>query len=232
MLARCKKLSNNQIRCFHNRVPRHFVAIVPPTGTLDAIEDIQSKLKKKLEATHIKWVKRDNLHITLRFFGAELNSQEKLDLAVQAMNEVASQMPAFDIELEKLGTFPKMKKPRVLWLGIGEGSGKIKSLTSNLENAWKRLGISPSGELSVVPHITLGRWSDISVKTVEGDLTKETIDAYIQPISKFAVKDILLLDSSLEAESPVYTPVHLSKLNYIEPVRKRTKYKFNLGSLK
>lgn len=49
------------------------------------------------------------------------------------MDEVLNDLDPFEVEIKTIGVFPKWKKPRVLWVGIGEG--KITFLLSLLTHS-------------------------------------------------------------------------------------------------
>eukprot|EP01124_Arcella_intermedia_P023011 TRINITY_DN355_c0_g1_i1.p1 TRINITY_DN355_c0_g1~~TRINITY_DN355_c0_g1_i1.p1 ORF type:complete len:146 (-),score=34.65 TRINITY_DN355_c0_g1_i1:19-456(-) len=134
-------------------------------------------------------------------------------------------MNPFEIELQGVSVFPKWKKPRVLFVGVSEGSSSLKSLINQLEKRWKEAGIPPPKTANSMPHFTLGRWSDLYVKPLEGDLVKDAAASFIKPIARFQVTEALMVSSSLEPDQPVYTPIHFAKAkNSIPPIRTRAKY--------
>jgi len=142
----------------HHRVSRHFVAIFAPTYTMDALQGLQKSLETKMIGSHIKWVPRCNLHLTLRYFGPVLSDPDNLQKANDIITEVVSRMQPFEVKLQGLGVFPKWKKPRVLYVGVTDGSGNIKALVAQLEEKWKRAGLPPQKEQRTVPHITIDKY--------------------------------------------------------------------------
>jgi len=96
------------------------------------------------------WRPRENLHVTLRFFGdvAE-NVAEDLDgeLAV-----IAEATPPFEIALKGAGSFGGAD-PHALWLGVAE-SAPLRKLAADCERAGRRVGLKPE-TLKFTPHVTV-----------------------------------------------------------------------------
>jgi len=194
------------------RVSRHFVAVVPPMQVLDLLEKLQENLSKKMSGTRIRWVPRENIHFTLRFFGSDLSDPALFNAATDVITKVVGESKPFEVQLKGLGVFPKWKKPRVLFVGVGEGESEFKLLITRLEQEWKKFKIPPAKAVKLVPHVTLGRWSDLYVKTIQGDIIKDATANFMDPVSSFVVKEVVLMDSNLDAEYPVYTPLHLASM--------------------
>jgi len=67
----------------------------------------------------LRRVKPENLHVTLAFLG--WTPDEKLGDVVAAANEAARGQAPFTLVFDRAGRFPERGRPRVVWLGIGEG---------------------------------------------------------------------------------------------------------------
>ncbi len=131
---------------------RTFIAIdlAPP------IKDELSNFIQKLAAisSNIKWVKRNGMHLTLKFLG-EIE-EDKLDEIKSCLSEISKDHASFSLQLKGTGTFPPgKKKPRVLWIGIEENK-KLIILQSDIEKKLSKLGFLPEKRL-FHPHLTLGR---------------------------------------------------------------------------
>ena len=66
------------------------------------------------------------LHVTLAFLGA--TPAERLAEVVGAATAAAAGRAGFEIELSGLGRFPPGERPRVVWLGLGEGAEGVVAL--------------------------------------------------------------------------------------------------------
>src|SRR3546814_639172 len=62
-----------------------------------------------------RWIRPENLHVTLRFIG-EVDQHVAADLDAELARTVA---PGFDLSLDGVGHFGPARKPTSLWAGIG-----------------------------------------------------------------------------------------------------------------
>jgi 2'-5' RNA ligase len=100
------------------------------------------------------------------------------------LKAVAGRFEPFTISLRTFGAFPRWKKPRVLWIGMDEGLDRYKALVSALKQEWKRSKVPGlSSHVQVQPHITIGRWNDIYVNEIEGDMVKDVLCRFACPTS-------------------------------------------------
>jgi 2'-5' RNA ligase len=70
-------------------VPRLFVAVYPPDEVIDALATLPHD-----DAPGVRWVPREQLHVTVRFFG-----EAAIDDAVRALESVAGSLAPADVEL-------------------------------------------------------------------------------------------------------------------------------------
>ena len=97
----------------HNNTIRAFVAIPMPESVIKYLSDLINKFQKEFSENAIKWVQPNNIHITLKFLGnISTSSVEKLDKQLQSKN-----FPPFTLVIDKIGAFPSIYKPRVIWVG-------------------------------------------------------------------------------------------------------------------
>src|SRR5258708_3362006 len=93
--------------------------------------ELQRKIRARL-AEHIKslrdampdvrasWIREDNLHLTLKFFGdVPVARIESLSTAVASASRT---IQPFEILVGDCGAFPPRDQPRVLWIGIEDTS--------------------------------------------------------------------------------------------------------------
>jgi 2'-5' RNA ligase len=108
------------------------------------------------EPPRIVWVVPAGLHITLRFLGEQ--PDELVPSLVEAVQEPFKVAP-FTIHWRGLGAFPSVRRPRAIWVGIGDGAAPLGVIESELA---RRLGTLLPGERPELaspfhPHLTLGR---------------------------------------------------------------------------
>lgn len=131
---------------------RTFIAIAAidevHAAAMTAIERLRSA------AENVKWVEPDNLHWTLQFLG-DLTDVEMAEVCLRTVR-AAAQEEAFTVAAHGVGAFPSNERPRVLWLGAGEGGEAMRRLQARIEESLSSLGFRGENR-QFVPHLTLGR---------------------------------------------------------------------------
>lgn len=98
-----------------------------------------------------RWLKPDNLHLTLRFIGeVENNVADDIDATLSSV----STMP-FDLSLSGTGFFGKADFTRQIWAGVAPNDALIH-LQTKIEAAIIRAGL-PAEQRRFSPHVTLAR---------------------------------------------------------------------------
>jgi 2'-5' RNA ligase len=133
---------------------RAFVAIPLPESLLEQLGRLQRRLEIKLPPRTVRWVKPRGIHLTLKFLGD--TPADTLPGIKAALATVARHAPASSLSVEGLGCFPNPSRPRVLWVGVVEPSGKLAALQDAIEEALSAFGYQPEGR-GFTAHLTLGR---------------------------------------------------------------------------
>jgi len=107
----------------------------------------------KLTGADVKWVEEDNFHITLFFFGDI--TPDTCDAIIGRMPEMTAGFLPITLRLEKMGAFPNLRKPRVIWAGVEEGGREIISVHRRVLEIVESLGFKEDKKFS--PHVTVGR---------------------------------------------------------------------------
>jgi len=102
----------------------------------------------------LRWVSPDHLHLTLQFLGDLTMSQ--VSKAVEAAEETAGAEAPFAITFAGLGAFPSSAAPRVVWVGVTEGSQRVSVLAERLAKALRARRLSLE-DRPFAPHLTLAR---------------------------------------------------------------------------
>src|SRR5206468_6389833 len=102
----------------------------------------------------IKWVRAEQMHLTLVFLG-EVDESRATPLLEAAGRDV-DQAP-FDLVFGGLGVFPTRGSPNILWLGVTSGAERAIALQHTLAERVKSHGIVLETR-SFSPHLTLARW--------------------------------------------------------------------------
>ncbi len=169
---------------------RTFLAVEVPKHIRKKIDSlIQEEKKKDLP---IKWVAFDNLHITLKFLG-EIDEKKKGEIT-PVITEIGKALTSFKISLEGLGCFPSPRSPRVLWIGVAEGSEILNKMATELEERLSQFGFKKEKRFHA--HVTIGR---IKKPCTIDDILQKTIKT-----EAFSVDAITFFKSTLKPEGPIY----------------------------
>jgi 2'-5' RNA ligase len=174
---------------------RLFIAVEIPEDVKEELGKTMEALKRKVSS--VKWVEKENFHITLRFIGEV--QEDKLPVIENIIEEVSSKFSPFDIELKGVGNFPY-----VIWIGIDKGKEILSDISYSIEGPLIKAGFPPADKL-FSPHITLGRVKK-KIENFQG------VD--FGPLS-FRADSITLMQSQLFSSGPVYTPLKVSPFKKI-----------------
>lgn len=176
---------------------RIFIAINLPKGIKEKLAEEQSKWPE----LSIRWVKEDNLHVTLIFLGG-LNAEEVLEVCGLA-KETAEKRGGFLINLNRIHYGPPgIMPPRMVWVDV-EKSAELIELQADLEKALaaSKTSFQPENR-AFQSHITLGRINQWEFRRIEPEERPE-IDEEIN--LSFEVSSIEIMESRLKRGGAEYT---------------------------
>jgi len=159
----------------------------------DLIRDRIKPLLAELSGINgIKAVEPENLHITLLFLGEVTESR------VSKIEENLSEIDfePFRISFERVGAFPNLNSPRVVWIGVREG-GELTSLANNVYERLKKLGFRRDKEFRA--HLTVGR-----VKRKNPEVSEVIKKHSSESFGEMEVKSFSLKESILTPKGPIY----------------------------
>jgi 2'-5' RNA ligase len=184
---------------------RTFIGIDPGKDIRNRLVALQEQLAKT--GTEVKWVEPENLHVTLLFLG-EVDERD-LPAVCKAVSEAAAQSLAFPMSIERASCFGSPRRPRTLWVGVGEGTQAICALHDALETPLLELGCYRREERQFTPHLTIGR--------VRSDRPTDKLAAALAKNAGWQggetlVREVLVMGSELTPQGPVYTVLSRGKL--------------------
>ncbi len=176
---------------------RAFVALVLPTVGIDCLAGLQEGLKS--HGLKLSWVRPQNLHLTMKFLGDIQGSD--LPGVTNALQEAAAQHPQLNLILQGLGLFPGIKRPRVLWTGLGGEIDQLRSLFADLEVGLERQGFKRD-KRAFKAHITLAR--------IRKRVSSQRLLQAIEDVGRFkpqpiVARQMVLFKSDLRSSGAVYT---------------------------
>ena len=187
---------------------RVFLASEIPTPLQDTIKTATTSLRKNLGGDLIRWVPIHNIHLTLIFLGDI--SSSSLDLIKQMMTAEAAQIPAFEMQVEGLGSYPNSRRPRVVWVGLNAPTA-LSYLQHALEVAAARLGYIPE-EREFTPHLTIGRVRQ-NVSTADLQKIRTILEGTkIGNLGTAHVDGVHLFKSDLQPSGSLYTKLFSAPL--------------------
>ncbi|MEM8733695.1 MAG: RNA 2',3'-cyclic phosphodiesterase [Planctomycetota bacterium] len=187
-----------------------FVAVPIATPADQELIGVIDSLREHVSG--VRWVEREQLHLTLKFIG-DVDNRDLLEACRLVSSAVANAAP-FPLRLGGLGAFPSVqpngpvKPAKVIWAGVQEGAKQLSELNAELDRSLKALGI-PSEHRQYQPHVTLGR-SDRSGLAREECL--EAFERLGEIETQCDVNRILLMSSFRERGVQRYEPVHTVRL--------------------
>jgi len=179
---------------------RLFVALEIPGAVRDNLAAQIKELRElcaKAADKRPRWVRPENLHVTLKFIGEV--SPAKLGGIRGALSTIRSDAPV-DLQFRGLGFFPNGDRARVLWAGVN-ASPNLPSLAGEIDRVLETQGVVRERR-PFTPHLTLAR--------LEPPGLHETLRAAIQKNSErefgsFQARDFHLIESKLKPSGAEYT---------------------------
>jgi 2'-5' RNA ligase len=95
---------------------RAFIAVDLPPELRERLASVAEDLKAQMSSVPVRWVPPENMHLTLKFLGDV--SLANLDVLKDILQGEAADRDVMAVSLGELGAFPKMRRPRVIWVGM------------------------------------------------------------------------------------------------------------------
>lgn len=135
---------------------RVFIAIPLPPDVKAHLVTVQQEFRPlPVQAT---WVRESGFHLTLTFLGEV--APKRIEAILSGMRETSREFHPFSLMVSGMGLFPHEARPRVLWVGIQDGTGQLAQLQQALETRLAQSGFPAEGR-SFTPHLTVARLRSI-----------------------------------------------------------------------
>lgn len=212
---------------------RTFLAVLLSEETKSRLAQVTEELKRT--GADVKWVEEDNFHITLFFLG-DINPAT-CDAIISRMPEMTAGTSPFALKLKKIGAFPNLKRPRVIWAGVEEGGRELISVHRRVLHVMESLGFREDQKFS--PHVTMGRvrpqrdqhkfdhrTDDKEMGNIDGvvsggrrtgDNLGDSLNGLVKAVEKVqdigedCIQGISLMESVLTPKGAVYSELAFSK---------------------
>ena len=174
---------------------RTFIAVTLATSVVEEIAKVQTKLREI--KTDIRWVRAENMHLTLKFLGDINRSQ--VEPILEGLRATLQRQPAFSVHAQGLGGFPNLTRPRVVWAGLAGDT--LAAVSHAIETALVPLDFRIE-KRPFRPHLTLGRvrsqqgWSDVLLRVQQHEHTY---------FGESLIDQVTLYQSDLRPSGAAYT---------------------------
>lgn len=182
-------------------VLRAFIAIALPPEIHHDLDNLIKDLKSRMPHAPIRWVQAQNIHLTIKFLGNV--SVANQDLLISSLTSEASRHTTFELSVGKLGVFPSIHHPKVIWVGI-EAPDELYALHRGVESEMARLGYAPEERL-FSPHLTLGRVSRNASSEEFQQISHALSQCKVGFLGALRVHSLELFRSDLKPSGAVYT---------------------------
>ncbi len=186
---------------------RAFIAVEIPAEIQQNVNKQTAAFRRGIESL-VRWVPAHNMHLTLKCLGDV--SPNNLEFLVQMLRNEAALVPAFDIHLAGLGSFPNLRRPRVLYVGI-QAPAALDALQRGIEAAARRLGYE-SEERPFSAHLTLGRLRQNATAVEQQQIRRALQDTQVDVFGTARVDSLHLYKSDLSPGGSIYTRLHSAPL--------------------
>jgi len=187
---------------------RAFIAIDLPDSIKSDLVRIQDALKQH-EHSCVKWVDPNGIHLTLKFLGNI--DAETTPRITESISRAVENTPNFELGLGKLGVFPGLRAPRVIWLGIVGEITLLSALQVNIESHVSPLGF-PIEKRDFSPHLTLGRVRENASAHERQRLGEVVSSMQVNLRSLFTVDSVSLIRSTLTNKGAIYSNISSVRL--------------------
>jgi len=154
----------------------------------------------------VRWIDPEHYHVTLKFLG-EVRKQD-IPRVEESVRHAAESSRPFTTTLSGFGAFPTVRRPRIVWLGVG-ANPELRCLKQDIEWALGDAGFGAETR-AFHPHVTVGRADDR-----DGAGAFRGLDELVAGLSfagELKVHTVDLMSSRLSREGADYRIVSSVKL--------------------
>lgn len=183
---------------------RLFIAFDPPVQFKKRIIKSISPLVSNID--NLRWVREENLHLTLKFIGnigADNKIVEaKLKEIRNSLNKTSKNFFQLDLEFDSFGIF--RNRQVIIWLGIKENK-ELETLVKMLDKEMEKIGIQKE-KRKYSPHITIGKGKNLTEKEIN-NLHQLLEKINLKKFPPFNAPCLTLMESILNPKGAIYKPL-------------------------
>jgi 2'-5' RNA ligase len=180
---------------------RLFLAIELSGCVRDALAEVSRRLKCEADLASCSWVRTENLHVTLKFFG-ELPETDVPTICTALGDVVLGRSIA--LRPSRMELLPSRGPVRVIAAGLNGERDRLDELHGQIEAACVPLGFPPERR-KFRPHVTLARARRPLPGGVRRKIEQWTKD--LLPEVGLEVEQFVLMESQLKPDAAHYIPL-------------------------
>ena len=181
---------------------RTFIALEIKENIKELLSGVQRKIGSGIGG--IKWVKPNNLHLTLKFLGP--TREDKIEYISDILEDTAGGFTRFNVSVSGFGAFPSSHNPKVIWAGL-KADDVLYKIQKDIDISLESLGFVKE-KRPFSPHLTIGRLRDSRAKKK----LRDALEQIRTEPGSFEAEKITFYKSGLMPEGPVYTGLKSVKL--------------------
>ena len=189
---------------------RLFIAVTLPEEVKAQIEAAQAELRRALPGPGVRWTRREQFHLTLMFLGdVDVARVQPLEEAIRAACRGFSALP---LRAERVGFFPDLRYPRVIWAGVQDQAGQLLRLQQAVD-AVTRDFTTEQKEERFSGHITLARIK--AIKRPEAEALRQAAAGMAERLfGQWTAGEVELMRSVLSPQGARHTSLAATALTH------------------
>jgi 2'-5' RNA ligase len=189
-------------------VIRAFIAVNLSPEIISRVGEISEKLQQQCRGVPVRWVPVENMHLTLKFLGDV--SVSNVEILQKILKKVGASHDSCEISAGGVGAYPKIQKPRVLWIGL-EAPQELYALQNAIDGETEKLGYPREGR-PFSPHLTIGRVQKNATKQEIARLADVLEASNIGFLGATRIQEVHLYRSDLRPGGAKYTSLFAAPL--------------------
>ena len=188
---------------------RTFIAIEISEEIKNTLAQIEFHLK--YAGADVKWMKPENVHLTLKFLG-EIDEKKATEVTA-VLDSISGSVKPFEVSIKDIGAFPKIEHPRVVWIGLDKGAVETTVITARIDEALSKIGFAKETR-PFSPHLTIGRVrSPLNKDKLKEKMLSAAVSIDLSSVPPHQTSAVILFQSTLTPQGSIYTKLHESKLS-------------------
>jgi len=184
------------------------VAIQLPEDVRAVLRAAQAELKEVLPRNSTAWTRPANMHLTLRFLGG-VESARLPELQLKLREALAGFGP-LDLICERLGCFPDLRFPRVVWAWVHDAEERLAQLHRRVDSAVAGFAEKPA-EARFTGHVTLARPKQI--KRADAERLAGFVERAVErKFGDWSCREVELIRSELSPGGSQYSTIEVFHL--------------------